>query len=142
MDVATWYPVIAMLCTGFVLGGMAFFSFVLAPLVFRQLEREEAAAFMRAAFPLYYQSMAAGAIVAAFAMVAVGRADSLLMAVVAVGFILLLTLLLPALNRHREGRVAGDADADARFKRLHGFSMVVNLVQLAAVVAAMVRLGL
>ena len=100
MDVATWYPLIAMICTGFVLGGMAFFSFVLAPLVFRQLEREQAAAFMRAAFPLYYQSMGVGAI------------------------------------------VAGDADADARFKRLHGFSMAVNLVQLAAVVVVMARLGL
>ena len=142
MDVATWYPVIAVLCTGFVLGGMVFFSFVMAPLVFRQLEREQAAAFMRAAFPLYYQAMGAAALVAAFAMVAVGRADSLLMVVVAVAFILLLTLLLPALNRHREGRVAGDAAADARFKRLHGLSMAVNLGQLAAVVVVMARLEL
>ena len=92
--------IVATVATALVLGGMAFFSFVMAPLVFHQLEREQAAAFMRAAFPLYYQSMGVGAI------------------------------------------VAGDADADARFKRLHGFSMAVNLVQLAAVVVVMARLGL
>ena len=125
-----------------VLGGMAFFSFVMAPLVFRRLEREQAAAFMRAAFPLYYRSMGVCALVAAVPLAITGRLDGLLMALVAVGFILLLTLLLPALNRHREGRVAGDADADASFKRLHGFSMVVNLGQLAAVGVTMVRLGL
>lgn len=134
--------VVATVATAFVLGGMTFFSFIMAPLVFRQLEREPAAAFMRAAFPLYYKSMGAGAIVAAFAMLAVNRIEGTLMAMAAATFVLLLKLLLPALNRHREGRAAGDAEAEASFKRLHGLGMVINLVQLISVVAVMVQLGL
>ncbi len=128
------------LATALTLGGMAFFSFVMAPLVFRQLEREQAAAFMRAAFPRYYDTMTGAAIVAAALTALADFIDGLVMGAVGVAFILLRHLLLPALNRQREARQAGDAAAKAAFKRLHAFSMVVNLAQLAVVVFVMVRL--
>ena len=133
--------VIASLATALALGGMAFFSFVVARLVFRQLEREAAAAFMRAAFPRYYDWMGGTAVVAALSAAAVARVESLLMGVVAVAFLLLRFVLLPALNGHRERRAAGDPGAEAAFKRLHGLSMAVNFAQMAAAAFVMARLA-
>ena len=130
--------VLATLVTAFVFGGMAFFSFVVAPLVFRRLAKETAAGFMRAAFPLYYAVMAGASALAALAAAFVGPIEAAIMGVAATVFVALRQLLLPALNAQRE---RGDAASDAAFRRLHGLSMVVNLVQLAAVAVALTRLA-
>ncbi len=130
----------AALATALVLGGMAFFSFVVAPLVFRVLDRETAAGFMRAAFPRYYDTMAGAAAVAAVTAALRGPADGAIMAGVAAAFVALRFALLPALDRRRGRRASGDAGAEAAFRRLHGISMAVNLVQLAAVAVVMARL--
>ena len=130
--------VLATLVTAFVFGGMAFFSFAVAPLVFRQLPKETAAEFMRAAFPLYYAVMAGASALAALAAALVSPIEAAIMGVAAVVFVALRQLLLPALNARRE-RV--DAASDAAFRRLHGLSMVVNLVQLIAVAVALARLA-
>ena len=132
---------LAMLATALALGGMVFFSFVMAPLVFRQLDRQQAATFMRAAFPRYYAAIGAFALIAALAAVPGDTAASALMAGVAIAFAALRAFLLPAINRHREGRAAGDQAASRAFARLHGFSMVVNFAQLAAVTVAVLRLA-
>ncbi len=131
---------LGVLAAALVLGGMALFSFVMAPLVFRVLERETAATFMRAAFPRYYDTMMGAAIIAAGSTGLRDLIDAVLMGGVAVAFIVLRHALLPALNRHREARQAGDAAAEAAFRRLHGLSMVVNLVQMAVVAFVVVRL--
>ncbi len=132
---------LALFATALALGAMAFFSFVMAPLVFRQLEREQAAAFMRAAFPLYYATMAGTTALAALFAAAGGALEAEIMATVALVFLALRQVLLPALNRHREGRAAGDAAASTAFGRLHGFSILVNFAQLAAVAVVLVRLA-
>ncbi len=130
--------VLATLVTAFVFGGMGFFSFVVAPLVFRRLAKETAAGFMRAAFPLYYAVMAGASALAALAAAFVGPIEAAIMGVAAAVFVALRQLLLPALNARRE---RGDAASDAAFRRLHGLSMVVNLVQLVAVAVALARLA-
>ena len=132
---------LAVLAAALALGGMAFFSFVMAPLVFRQLDREQAAAFMRAAFPRYYAVMGMLSLIAALTAAPGDTAASALMAAVAAAFAGLRAFLLPALNRHREGRAAGDEAASRAFARLHGFSMAVNFAQLAAVTVAVLRLA-
>ncbi len=132
---------LAALAAALLFGGMAFFSFVMAPLVFRQLEREQAAEFMRAAFPRYYAAMGLCALVAALLAATDDTLSSAIMAGVAVAFAALRAFLLPAVNRHRAGRAAGDEAASRAFSRLHGFSMVVNLVQLAAVAVVVLRLA-
>ncbi len=130
--------VLATLVTAFVFGGMAFFSFAMAPLVFRQLPKETAAEFMGAAFPLYYAVMAGASALAALAAVFVGPIEAAIMGVAAAVFVALRQVLLPALNAQR-GR--GDAASITAFRRLHGLSMVVNLVQLIAVAVALARLA-
>ncbi len=133
--------VLAVLATGLVFGGMAMFSFVIAPLVFRVLPRDAAAGFIRAAFPLYYATMAGAAALAAALAVFLDPVDAILLAAVAATFVALRQLLLPAINAHRERARAGDGAADAAFKRLHGASMAINLVQLAAAAVALARLA-
>ncbi len=133
---------LAVLATALVFGGMAFFSFVLAPLVFRVLDKETAAVFMRAAFPLYYAVMAGGAALAALVSIFGDTMYAIAMICVAAVFVALRQILVPAINRHREGRVAGDAVATAAFKRLHGLSVLINMLQLVAVTVVLVGLAL
>ncbi len=119
---------------------MAFFSFVMAPLVFRVLPKDTAAGFMRAAFPLYYATMAGVAALAAVLAVFANSVDAILLATVAATFVALRQLLLPALNARRERAKAGDRTAESAFKRLHGASMVINLIQLGVAAVVLARL--
>ncbi len=138
---ATMTHTLAVLATALVFGGMAFFSFVLAPLVFRVLDKDTASTFLRAAFPLYYAAMAGGAAVAALFSAFGDAMTATAMACVAAVFVALRQILVPAIGRHRQGRAAGDAVATAAFKRLHGLSVLVNMIQLVAVTAVLVRLA-
>ena len=49
---------------------------------------------------------------------------------------------MPMLNRWRDAGLAGDAASNARFDRMHGVSVGVNLVQMVAVLAVVARVGL
>jgi hypothetical protein len=48
--------------------------------------------------------------------------------------------LMPAINRARDARAAGEQSAAGRFRRLHGLSVLVNLAQLLLLIAAAARL--
>lgn len=133
---------LAVLATASVFGGMAFFSFVLAPLVFRVLEKEAASAFLRAAFPLYYAVMAGGTAVSALSSAYDNASNAITMACVTAVFVGLRQILVPAINRHRDGRAAGDATATAVFRRLHGLSVLINMIQLVVVATVLVRIAL
>ena len=54
-----------LLLTGLLLGGMIFFAFVFAPLVFKMLPADTAGACIRQIFPAYYQVFAAASVLAA-----------------------------------------------------------------------------
>ena len=129
--------VAALVAVAAAFGGMAFFAMVFAPMVFRALERHEAGRFMRAMFPVYYTTTATVLAVAALLLVP-GQSYAVevsVLAAVALVFVLLRTVLLPHINRLRE---AGD---EAAFGRLHRTSVVINLVQFAAVAVVLVRLA-
>ncbi len=130
----------AILATGPLLGGMMFFSFLFAPLVFARLPADTAGAFIRAVFPVYYAVGAGLAAVGAAFAAFVSILDAALLAGIALAFVLVRQALLPAIDRYRKGRDAGDAAAAGAFGRLHGLSMVVNLVQMVALVVVLVRL--
>ena len=125
-----------------VFGGMAFFAFVYAPLVFIKLGTEAGGRFIREVFPVYYVSMGAvsiaAAVLLAFASAARG-ADALAMACIGIVFLLARFVLLPVINRSRDAGLAGDVAAQKRFDRLHRLSVGVNLVQMLAVLAVLVR---
>ena len=125
-----------------VFGGMVFFAFVYAPLVFIKLGAEDGGRFIREVFPVYYVAMGFVSIVAAalLAFAGAGRGtDALAMACTAIVFLLARVVLIPAINRNRDAGQAGDAAAKRRFDRLHRLSVGVNLVQMLAVLAVLVR---
>ena len=125
-----------------VFGAMTFFAFVYAPLVFIKLGTETGGRFIREVFPVYYVAMGATSIAAAvllaFASAARG-ADALAMAGMGVVFFLARFVLLPIINRNRDAGQAGDLAAKKRFDALHRASVVVNAVQMLAVLVVLVR---
>ncbi|MEJ2514811.1 MAG: DUF4149 domain-containing protein [Gammaproteobacteria bacterium] len=118
--------VAAALLAGLAFGANAFLSFVLAPMVFRVLEGPAASAFLRALFPRYYAFTAAVGAGLLLATVLAGTGWS-----AAAALTLLAAASLALVPRINAARDAGEAAA-ARFRRLHGASVVLNLGMLAA----------
>lgn len=129
---------IALYATAILLGAMLFFSFVVTPVAFKALEGEHISKYLRALFPLYYLVIIiCGAVGALTLALNAHPVPGALLAVVA-GFALLMRqFMLPRLDALRAGRAAGEAVATRKFKRLHGLSMAVNLLQIVAVLAVL-----
>jgi hypothetical protein len=113
-------------------------SFLVAPLVFKTLDGPSASRFLRALFPRYYRALLALSVLAtalAIAGIPAGRWPASLWLLAAAGSL----MLIPAINSARDAGPAGEA----RFRRLHGLSVGLNLVMLLAcgwIVAAISRL--
>lgn len=129
---------VALYATAILLGAMLFFSFIVTPVAFRALEGEHISTYLRALFPHYYLVIiVCGAVSALMLALAARPVPAAVMAMVA-GFALLVRQgLLPRLDTLRAGRAAGDEEATRQFKRLHGLSMAINLVQIVAVGVAL-----
>jgi len=128
---ATW-------STALLLGGMTFFTLVVAPLVFLRLPAEQAGRFIRALFPWYYlYVLVTAGLATLWLSLSPGReilAWVLLLLFVSV--IYARQWLLPGINRLRDAADAGDAVAASAFQRRHRYSVQLNGVQwLLALVA-------
>ncbi len=132
--------VVALGVVGVIMGAMVFFAFVVTPLVFAKLPRDVAAAFLAGVFPVYYAIMAIASALAALATIFHDMAAAAVLVAVSIGFVFARQALIPRIERHRAGRLAGNP-ADVRaFGRLHRLSVVLNMAQMVAVVAVFVRL--
>ncbi len=120
-------------------GGMTFFSFAVTPVVFRSLDRDDAGAFLARAFPVYYRSMAACSLIAALFIFY--RAEALWFGLLGLVFILVDLFLRPRIDGLRAARRAGDAAAVRAFGRLHGASVIINLVQWLGAIILFFRLA-
>lgn len=121
-------------------GAMAFFSFVMAPLIFVKLDPASAGRFVRGIFPWYYLVVGLLAVLALAALAAVRPVDAGIMLLVALGALIARHVLMPRINRHRDAMLAGEAAAERTFNRLHRLSVLINAAQLLAVVAVMIRM--
>ena len=139
---ATFVHASSLVAVAAVFGAMAFFAFVYAPLVFIKLGTETGGRFIREVFPVYYVTMGAtsvaAAVLLAFASATRGT-DALAMACIGLVFFLTRFALLPIINRNRDAGQAGDLAAKKRFDALHRASVVVNLLQMLAVLVVLVR---
>lgn len=117
---------------GALAGSMLFFGVVVAPQVFRSLPAEQAGIFLRAFFPNYYLWGLLLAVVAALVALPQSAIAGLLCALIAVLFLFARQYLMPRINAARDASVDGDAAASQRFSRLHLFSVVINALQLLA----------
>jgi hypothetical protein len=133
--------VVGTLAAAVLLGSMAFFSAVIAPLVFIKLDSATAGRFIRSVFPWYYLVVLVFAAVAAAALAAGRPVDAGIMAAVALAAWVSRQLLMPRINACRDRALAGDAAAGRRFDALHRASVWINAAQLLASGAVMARLA-
>lgn len=115
-------------------GTIVFFSFVLTPVLFAYLPRDEAARAVRLAFPAYYLTGSAALLLSLTGTLATGGSWRLALALTAaLGLELYAGLaLLPRLSRLRATLLdpeAPDKDdpSQTEWKRLHGISVKMNL---------------
>jgi uncharacterized membrane protein len=129
------------------IGSIIFFSFAVAPTIFKVLKPEDAAALQRRLFPKYY---AVGILCAAVGIVCVGLlladrvygkwpgiASLLLLAAMGATDLWLRQSIVPRMTELREQRAARavtadepDANLDAEWKSFHGLSVRLNLAVL------------
>lgn len=121
---------VALLFMATLFGGMMLYSFGFAALVFSALPPAQAGPFIRIAFPWYYLFVI---VVSALAGVVLWRSDprscAVALAIATVG-VFARQVLMPQINRATDDHLAGSAAARPRFARLHGLSVVLNLLQL------------
>ena len=130
---------LALFAAATLFGGMLLYSFGFAPLVFSKLPVQTAGTLLRDAFPFYYLFVIVVALVAGLALLRIDAFSAWLMFITLVIGVAARQLLMPAINRASDARAAGDDSAAGRFKRLHGISVVLNFVQLAAVGTVLAR---
>jgi hypothetical protein len=114
----------ALLLSATLLGGMVFFSFGFAPVLFAQLDMAQVRPLLRGTFPYYYLVVIALSGVAAAVTWAVSMQASLILLAIALSTIYARQILMHQIN------AATDRDDKAAFGRLHGLSVVIQLIQI------------
>lgn len=132
---------IGFIASAFAVGGMVFFSAVVAPAAFTKLEEEQAATFIRGIFPWYYLYVIVTAGLGAMAMLTILPWASAGLAIAAVGAFISRQGLMPRINGARDQAKDGDADAQARFDKLHKLSVRINGLGLMGAVVAIVLIA-
>lgn len=128
-------PSAALLLTAWLFGGMLLFAAGFAAFLFKVLPVTEARWLIRQAFPPFYLFVAGTAAVATGACWAVDPQGALLLAVIALTTWPTRQLLMPAINS------ATDRGERQRFMWLHGLSVLVTLLHIAAAGVVLVRLN-
>lgn len=117
---------LAVLSTALLFGGMTLYSFAFAAFLFKTLPAKTAAQALRRAFPWFYAFVIVTSAAAALLWWPRDGAFAAVMAAVAVTTVPVRQILMPAINR------ATDAGLRMRFQWLHGLSVVITLVHIAA----------
>lgn len=115
---------VALLVTALLFGGMILYSFGFAAFVFSALPMETAGPTIRRAFPHFYVFVIVTSTVAALLVWSSAMSLSIGLAAVAVTGLLARQVLMPAINR------ATDTGAKARFRWLHGLSVLITLAHI------------
>ena len=109
-----------------VLGIMLFFSFAVAPIIFKVLKENDARKFVRTIFPYYYSiNLILVSLVCIFLFYKdFINFDFYLLFSVAILFAISLFLLMPMINNAR------DQKKESKFKYLHAVSVIINFLQI------------
>tara|TARA_B100000989_G_C19388932_1_gene404847 strand:- start:299 stop:685 length:387 start_codon:yes stop_codon:yes gene_type:complete len=112
------------------LGMMIFFSFVLAPTIFKILDAENAGKFVRKIFPYYYFVNLIFLIIAIVLLITLSTIDSrfYITLVLALSFIFAQFILMPLINKLK------DNNEEKKFKYAHGSSVAINFIQMIGLV--------
>ena len=109
-----------------VLGIMLFFSFAVAPVIFKVLKENEARRFVRTIFPYYYFiNLILILLICIFLFYkSFISFDFYLLVSVALLFAISLFILMPLINNAR------DREEENKFKYLHAISVIINFLQI------------
>ena len=112
--------------TSIILGIMLFFSFAVAPIIFKVLKENDARKFVRTIFPYYYSiNLILVSLVCIFLFYKdFINFDFYLLLSVAILFAISLFLLMPMINNAR------DQKKENKFKYLHAASVIINFLQI------------
>ena len=108
------------------LGMMIFFSFVLAPMIFKILDPENAGKFVRKIFPYYYfvNLVFLSVAVVLFFIISSFSINFYITLALVFSFVFAQFILMPLINRLK------DNNQEKKFKYAHGFSVVINFAQM------------
>ena len=121
---------ISIYLTAMILGIMLFFSFVIAPVVFTTLDEENARKFIRRIFPFYYNVNLGLSLVVLLTFFFLSKLgiDFYLILAITLLFATSNYLLMPLINKYR------DEKQDKKFKYSHFISVVINFIQIIALI--------
>jgi len=112
------------------LGMMIFFSFVLAPMIFKILDAENAGKFVRKIFPYYYfvnLIFLSIAVILFIIISSLGLSFYITLAL-AISFIFAQFILMPIINKFK------DNNEEKKFKYAHGTSVLINFIQMIGLI--------
>ena len=121
------------------LGAMLFFAVGVAPAVFQALPIEQAGQFLRQLFPRYYLALIVGSGVAGCLWISSAPLAAGICLLIAVSTLWIRQRLVPRINQVRDAELVGDTAAGARFATLHRVSVIINMIQLLALVALLLK---
>ena len=121
------------------LGAMLFFAVGVAPAVFQALPIEQAGQFLRKLFPRYYLALIVGSGVAGCLWLSSAPLAAGTCLLIAVSTLWIRQRLVPRINQLRDAELAGDTAAGARFATMHRVSVIINMIQLLALVALLLK---
>ena len=121
------------------LGAMLFFAVGVAPTVFQALQIEQASLFLRRLFPRYYLALILGSVVAGCLWISSSPLAAAVCLLIALSTLWIRQRLVPRINQLRDAELAGDAAAGARFATLHRISVIINMIQLLALFALLLK---
>ncbi len=133
--------VVGLLAVATLFGSMAFFSFVVAPLIFVKLEGASAGRFLRGFFPWYYLIVGLLSLLALAALATLRPIEATALGLIALGAVVSRQILMPRINRHRDRMLEGIPAAERGFNRLHRLSVWINGTQLLAAFVVLLRLA-
>ena len=125
---------LSLLAVATLFGGMVFYSFGFAPVLFAQLPMEQVRPLLRGTFPYYYLVVIVVAGLAALVSFPVSGLAAVLLALIAASTVYARQILMPQINAAR------DRDDKGAFKKLHGLSVVIQLIQIGVAGWALVAL--
>ena len=112
------------------LGMMIFFSFILAPMIFKILDPENAGKFVRKIFPYYYfvNLVFLSIVLILFLLNSKINLEFYVIVSLVISFIFAQFILMPFINKLR------DNNEENKFKYAHGFSVAINFLQMIGLV--------
>ena len=117
---------ISIYLTSMILGIMLFFSFVIAPVVFKTLDDENARKFIRRIFPFYYNVnlVISFIVLVTFFFLSKFGIEFILIITITILFAISNYYLMPLINKYR------DQKQNKKFKYSHFISVAINFIQM------------